>query len=59
MGEGAWNQEQECSLMYQVCARVRTYRVALLQWSKGLTTNSRKEIQALKFEIDEFSRQGG
>lgn len=57
--EGAWNMEQEGSLMYQVCARIRGVRAALFKWSKGLTTNSRKRIEALKLEMNELNSQEG
>lgn len=40
--EKSWNEEQNGTLMYQVCSRIRNCRVMLLEWSKGLETNSKK-----------------
>lgn len=56
--EGAWNQEQKGSLMYKVCARIRICRVEILKWSKRLPRNSKKQIQALKQDMDELCSKG-
>lgn len=45
--------------MYQVCSRIKKCRVALLKWSKGLQTNSSKQIMNLKNEMEAMSSLRG
>lgn len=54
-----WKRDQEGTTMYKVCSRIKTCRVDLLKWSKGVITNSRKQITDLKLEMEEMSRWGG
>lgn len=39
--------------------QIKSCRVALLKWSKGLLTNSGKQIKELKIEIEKLGKQKG
>lgn len=55
--ENGWQQEQAGTRIFQVCSKIKSYRLTLLKWSKGLMTNSGKQIQKLKLEMEELNRQ--
>lgn len=44
--------------MYQVCSRIKAYRVELLKWSQGKNLNSGKQIKDLKMEMENLSKRG-
>lgn len=57
--EKAWKEEQQGTLMFQVCSRIKSCRVALLKWNKGHDTNSAKQIKNMKLEIEELNKMRG
>lgn len=52
--EKGWMQAQAGTYMHQVCSKIKTCRVALLKWSKGLLINSSKQIKELKMKLEEL-----
>ncbi|KAH7851462.1 hypothetical protein Vadar_011960 [Vaccinium darrowii] len=55
--EDSWIQNQEGSLMYSVCQKLRTCKVNLKNWSKQLFGDLRSKIDYAKEHLIEIQRQ--
>ncbi|XP_071905925.1 uncharacterized protein [Coffea arabica] len=56
----AWEMDQQGSRLYKVQRKIRQVRMNLLNWSKKLNLNSKKQIKQIKKEIQEVKgSQGG
>ncbi|CAA0810710.1 Unknown protein, partial [Striga hermonthica] len=55
----AWNQQQEGTPMFRVHEKIKTTRLALLIWNRGIHTNAEHKIKRLSSQLEDMKDLGG
>ncbi|KAI5334024.1 hypothetical protein L3X38_024157 [Prunus dulcis] len=53
----AWNTSFTGMLMYQVCEKIKTTRIQLMQWQRSMFGTTKTEIQRVRSQLDVVWRQ--
>lgn len=57
--EQAWFTPQIGTLMFQICAKIKVYRISLLKLRNQHKMNSRRAIKDIKEKMDILQQEGG